>query len=90
MHLFGERTQPVVSLGNIRSTARTRPPNRDDRDLEAGRRACLAGQAAAGCAALEAAFPDVLPGGESISSRGQPRIKASSGRRKHGDTTAAR
>jgi len=40
-------------------------------------------------AALEAAFPDVLPGGESISSRGQPRIKASSGRSKHGDTTAA-
>jgi len=39
-------------------------------------------------ASLEAAFPDVLPGGESISSRGQPRVKASSARSKHGDTTA--
>lgn len=28
--------------------------------------------------ALEAAFPDTLPGGEGISSRGQPRMKASS------------
>lgn len=33
---------------------------------------------------LEAAFPDVLPGGEGISTRGQPRQKASSGRRKNG------
>jgi transcriptional regulator with XRE-family HTH domain len=33
---------------------------------------------------LEAAFPDVLPGGEGISSRGQPRQKASSVRQKHG------
>jgi len=40
-------------------------------------------------AVLEAAFPDILPGGASISSRGQPRIKASSGRRKHGDKTVA-
>ena len=38
-------------------------------------------------AVLEAAFPDMLPGGASISSRGQPRIKASSARRKHGDAT---
>lgn len=33
---------------------------------------------------LEVAFPDVLPGGEGISTRGQPRQKASSGRRRHG------
>lgn len=33
---------------------------------------------------LDAAFPDVLPGGEGISARGQPRLKASSGRNKHG------
>lgn len=39
---------------------------------------------------LEAAFPDILPGGEGISTRGQPRLKASSGRRKHGNTTPAR
>ena len=38
-------------------------------------------------ATLEAAFPDVLPGGESISSRGQPRLKAASRRRKNGDKT---
>lgn len=38
-------------------------------------------------AALDAAFPDVLPGGEGISTRGQPRMKASTGRRKHGSTT---
>ena len=36
-------------------------------------------------ASLEASFPDVLPGGEGISSRGQPRLKASGVRRKHGD-----
>jgi transcriptional regulator with XRE-family HTH domain len=34
---------------------------------------------------LEAAFPDVLPGGEGISTRGQPRQKASTGRQKHGN-----
>ena len=28
---------------------------------------------------LEASFPEILPGGEGISSRGQPRIKASTG-----------
>jgi len=39
-------------------------------------------------ATLEAAFPDVLPGGESISSRGQPRLKASGRRRKNGDKTS--
>jgi len=38
-------------------------------------------------ATLEAAFPDVLPGGESISSRGQPRLKASSRLKKHGSRT---
>lgn len=37
--------------------------------------------------ALEAAFPDVLPGGEALSARGQPRIKASSGRKKLGSTS---
>lgn len=37
-------------------------------------------------ASLEAAFPDVLPGGEGISTRGQPRQKASTGKRKHGNT----
>jgi len=41
-------------------------------------------------ASLEAAFPDILPGGESISSRGQPRVKASGAKRKHGDATASR
>jgi len=36
---------------------------------------------------LEATFPEMLPGGEGLSSRGQPRIKASTGskgRIKHG------
>lgn len=33
---------------------------------------------------LEASFPDVLPGGEGISTRGQPRKKASTGRCKNG------
>lgn len=32
---------------------------------------------------LDAAFPDTLPGGEGLSSRGQPRMKAFSGRRPH-------
>lgn len=39
---------------------------------------------------LEAAFPDVLPGGEALSARGQPRIKASSVRRKNASTSRAR
>ena len=39
---------------------------------------------------LEAAFPDVLPGGEALSSRGQPRTKASSGRKKHDGTPSTR
>jgi transcriptional regulator with XRE-family HTH domain len=64
-------------------------------DMEAGRDVRLSSlvkllRGLNSLASLEAAFPDVLPGGESISSRGQPRIKASSARRKHGDTTAAR
>lgn len=40
--------------------------------------------------ALEATFPDVLPGGEALSTRGQLRTKASSARKKHGDTSGAR
>ena len=33
---------------------------------------------------LEAAFPDELPSGDGLSSRGQPRLKASSIRRRRG------
>ena len=40
--------------------------------------------------ALEATFPDVLPGGEALSTRGQLRTKASSARKKHGDTSSTR
>ena len=39
---------------------------------------------------LEATFPDILPGGEGISTRGQPRQKASTARKKHGDATRSR
>lgn len=60
-------------------------------DIEAGKDArvsslikLLRGLGALG--ALDAAVPEILPSGEGLSSRGQPRLKASAGK-KHGKTT---
>lgn len=98
MHLLGERMRSRRLARNIpvdQLADKTGLNRKTIMDLEAGRDVRLSSlvkllRGLNTLAALEAAFPDVLPGGESISSRGQPRIKASSGRRKHGDTTAAR
>jgi len=98
MRMLGERMRsrrlarniPVDQLANRAGLNR-----KTIMDLEAGKDVRLSSlvkllRGLNSLASLEAAFPDILPGGESISSRGQPRVKASGAKRKHGDATAPR